>query len=153
MCAWRIGLVMTTGLMLPCASGCRLLERGPTDEEVREAVRESPPSPPTLGPTYLSEVTSVEIQDRGRYNDDGHYWPVRVHVKGNARIKITSPFQLGLVSDPKKAPSEAVDFVEKAKFIKDDFGKWRVSYNYDASGPRWRLEDRDSLHDAGMPGS
>jgi hypothetical protein len=153
MCAWRMALVMTAGLMLPCASGCRLLERGPTDEEVREAVRKSPPSPPTLGPTYLSEVTSVEVQDRGRYNGDGHYWAVRVHVKGNAKIKITSPFQLGLVSDPKKAPSEAVDFAEEARLTKDDFAKWRVSYNYDASGPRWRLEDRGPHHRAQAPGS
>jgi hypothetical protein len=29
---------------------------------VREALRQSPPSPPTLGPSFLSEVSSIEIQ-------------------------------------------------------------------------------------------
>ncbi len=143
MFTWRIAAVTAGGLLLSCAFGCRLLERGPTDDEVRAAVRKSPPSPPTLGPTYLSEVASVEVQQRGRYNDDGHYWPVRVRVRGNAKLQITSPFQLGLVGDPRKAPAEVVDFAEEARLIKDDFGKWGVSYNYDAAGPRWRLENRD----------
>ena len=140
MLTWRLAAVTTGGLLLSCTLGCRLLERGPTDDQVRTAVRKTPPSPPTLGPTYLSEVASVDIQERGRFNVDGRYWPVRVRVKGNARIQITNPFQLALVGDPRKVPPEAVDFVEEARLTKDDFGKWAVSYSYDATGPRWRLD-------------
>ena len=32
-----------------------------------------------------------------------------------------------------------IAFVEEGRFVKDDFGNWRVSYNYDAHGPKWRL--------------
>jgi hypothetical protein len=130
--------------VLECASGCRLLERGPTDEEVRAAVRKSPPAPPTLGPTDLSQVTSVDIQERDGYNADGHYWPVRVRVRGNAKIEITNPFQLALLGDPRKSPTEPVDFTEEARLTKDDFGKWHVSYHYDSNGPTWRLHGRST---------
>lgn len=91
----------------------------------------------------MSTWRIAAVTTGGRYNDDGRYWPVRVRVKGNATIQITSPFQLALVGDPRKAPAEAVDFAEAARLTKDDFGKWSVSYNYDAAGPRWRLENRD----------
>ena len=62
------------------------------------------------------------------------------------KIKITNPFQLGLVADAQKASPEAVDFVEEARFTKDDYGNWRVSYAYDAAGPRWRLDDSRTSH-------
>jgi hypothetical protein len=130
-------------LFLACTSGCRLLGSGPSDADVNAAVRKSPPAPPTAGPTYLAEIASVQVQERGRYNGDGQYWPVRVRVKGAARIKMTNVFQLGLPADVRKEPPTSVDFVEEARFTKDDFGKWRVSYAYEPAGPRWRLEDRD----------
>lgn len=130
-------------LTLACASGCRLLQRGPTDQEVVAAVEKAPPAPPTLGPTYLSEVTSVQVEQRGQYNSDGKYWPVRVRVKGGLKIKLTNALQLGLVGDDAKKPSEPVEFVDEARFTEDNFGKWRVAYSYDPRGPKWRLEDRN----------
>jgi hypothetical protein len=129
-------------LLLASALGCRLLESGPNDEQVIAAVRKSLPSPPTLGPTYLAEVVSVQVEERGRYNPDGRYWPVRVRIKGATRLKVTNVFQLALSGDPRKQPATPADFVEEARLTKDDFGGWRVSYSYDPSGPRWRLEDR-----------
>lgn len=54
---------------------------------------------------------------------------------------ITSPLQLGLVADPRKATPEAVDFAEEARLTRDDFGNWGVSYNHDSSGPRWRFSN------------
>ena len=63
-----------------------------------------------------------------------------MRVKGGARIKITNPFQLGLVDASAREKAEAVDFAEAARLMKDDFGSWRVSYAYDPNGPRWRTE-------------
>lgn len=136
--------VVLGGLVLACAFGCRLLGSGPSDAEVNAEVRKLPPSPPTAGPTYLAEIASVQVQERGRYNGDGRYWPVRVRVKGAAKIRLTNVFQLGLPADVRREPSTSVDFVEEARFTKDDFGKWRVSYAYEPAGPRWRLDERDN---------
>lgn len=128
-------------VLITVAVGCRAFAPGPSDLEVAAAVEKSPPSPPTAGPTYLAQVESVQIEERGPYNADGKYWPVRVRVKGGAKIKLTNVFQLGLLGDPTKQKPEPMDFVEEARFTKDDFGKWRVSYNYDRKGPRWRLDE------------
>ena len=65
-------------------------------------------------------------------------------MKGAAKIKLTNVFQLGLSGDARKEPATPVDFVEEARFTKDDFGNWRVSYAYEPGGPRWRLDDRDN---------
>jgi len=126
-------------LTLTCAYGCRLLQRGPSDQEVIAAVEQRPPAPPTLGPTYLSEVTSVQVEQRGPYNSDGKYWPVRVRVKGRAKIRLTNAFQFGLVDGDAKKPAEPIEFVEDARLTKDDFGQWRTEYDYDPRGPIWRL--------------
>jgi hypothetical protein len=129
------------GLLAVCTNGCHLFGSGPTDQEVVAAIKKSPPSPPTTGPTYLAEIESVEVQERGRYNADGEFWPVRVRVKGGLKVKVTNVLQLGLLGDPTKQPPKAVDFVEDACFAKDDFGNWNVSYNYDTTGPRWRIAE------------
>ena len=136
-------IAVAGALTLTCAAGCRLLQSGPSDQQVAAAVEKSPPAPPTAGPTYLSELTSVQIEERGPYNSDGKYWPVRVRVKGGAKIKLTNPFQLGLLGDRTKEKAESVEFVEDARFTKDDFGNWRASYNYDPLGPRWRIDESD----------
>jgi hypothetical protein len=107
-------------------------------------VKKSPPTPPTIGPTYLSQVEAVEVQERGRYNSDGKYWPARVRVKGAVKIKPSNPFQFGLLSDHAKEPPPPVDFLVEARLTKDDFGNWRVSYHYDPQGPRWRLGEPES---------
>ena len=128
------------GLLAVGATGCHVFKSGPSDEEVVATVRKSPPAPPTAGPTYLAQVESVELQERGRYNADAKYWPVRVRVKGGAKVKLTNVLQLGLLAAPAKQPSKAVDFVEEARFTRDDFGSWRVSYRYEPTSARWRLE-------------
>lgn len=103
------------------------------------AVEKTPPAPPTAGPTYLSEVTSVSIEERGRFNGDLGYWPVRVRVKGGVKSRLTGLQLLALVDAAAKEKPQPVEFVEEARLAKDDFGKWRVSYNYDERGPIWRL--------------
>ncbi len=141
--AWRwLRAVIAGVLLLACAPGCRLLESGPNDDQVIAAVRKSPPSPPTLGPTYLAEIESIRVEERGRYNVDGRYWPVRVRVKGGAKIRVTNVLQLALSGDPRKEPTTPADFVEEARLTKDDFGGWRVSYAYEPDGPKWRRDDR-----------
>jgi hypothetical protein len=132
-------------LLLAWAIGCRIRGSGPSDEDVVAAVKKSPPSPPTAGPTYLALIQSVQVEDRGPYNADGKYWSTRVRVKGGVKIKLTNVFQLGLVGDVKKESEKPVDFVEEARFTKDDFGTWHVSYHYDRRGPAWRLDERDTL--------
>lgn len=128
---------MTAALL--ATSACHFVGSGPSDQEVIDAVRTSPPSPPTAGPTYLAEIASVTVEDRGRYSSDGKYWPVRVHVKGGVKVKVTNVLQLGLLADAEKQPPKPVDFVEEGRFVKDGFGNWRVSYDYDPNGPKWRL--------------
>jgi hypothetical protein len=132
------------GLLAVCTVGCHVFGSGPTDQEVVAAIKKSPPSPPTVGPTYLAEIESVEIQERGRYNRDGSYWPIRVRMKGRAKIKMTSILQLGLLGDPEKQPRKAVDFIEEARLAKDASGNWQVAYNYDPRGPKWRLDQPDT---------
>jgi hypothetical protein len=131
------------GLLLAAALGCRAFDRGPSEEEVVAAVTKSPPLPPTLGPTHLAEVEAVEVQELGPYNRESAYWPIRVRVKGAARITITNPFQLGLLDDHSREKTEPVEFVEVARLTKADIGGWQVSYSYDAAGPRWRLVERN----------
>jgi hypothetical protein len=109
------------------------------------AVRKAPPSPPTPGPTYATEIASVQVLERGRYNSDGHYGPVRVRVKGAFKFKVTNVFQLAITSDPRKLPTTPTEFTEDARLAKDDFGGWRVFYAYDPAGPRWRLNDPEGL--------
>lgn len=137
-------VAVVAAFTLTWAEGCRLLQPGPSDQEVAAAVEKSPPAPPTAGPTYLAELTSVQVEQRGPYNSDGKYWPVRVRVKGWVKVKLTNAFQLGLLGGDAKKPSEPVEFVEEARFTNDDFGNWRVSYVYDVGGPRWRLSERAS---------
>lgn len=127
-------------LLFTAVLGCRGLGRGPSDEEVIAAVRKSPPAPPTLGPTYLVQIEAVEVQARGGYNRAGGYWPVRVRVKGGARIRVTNAFQLGIADDQARAKTEAVEFTEEGRFAKNESGVWRVSYAYDSEGPRWRVQ-------------
>jgi hypothetical protein len=133
--------VLSGVLLVAAALGCRAFQRGPSEQEIIAAVRKTPPAPPTLGPTYLANVEVVEVQERGQYRADGEYWPVRVRFKGSARIRITNLFQMGLVDERAREKSEAVDFVEDARFTRGDFGTWVVSYPYTAYGPRWRLEE------------
>ena len=86
-------------------------------------------------------MTSVKVEERGRYNSDGRYWPVRVRVKGSAKSKLSPLLMLALADAAKKELPQPVEFVEEARLSKDDFGKWRVAYNYDPHGPAWRLTD------------
>lgn len=132
------------GLVLSATLGCRAFGRGPSDAEVVAAVRASPPAPPTLGPTFLAQVDAVEVRERGPFNREGRYWPVRVRVKGAARIKITNAFQLGVADDRARAKTEAIEFVEEARFTKDDSGRWCPAYTYDSRGPQWRLGHRQT---------
>lgn len=135
----RSGLAAAITAVLLATPACHFVGSGPGDEDVIDAVRKSPPSPPTAGPTYLAEIASVTVEDRGRYSSDGKYWPVRVHVKGGVKVKVTNLLQLGLLGEAEKQTPKPIDFVEEGHFAKDDFGKWAVSYNYDPNGPKWRL--------------
>ena len=140
----RQTIAVAGALTLACAFGCRVLERGPSDQEIAATVQKSPPAPPTAGPTYMAQLASVRVEDRGAYNSDGKYWPARVRVKGGVKIKLTNAFQLGLLGDREKEKAEPIEFVEEAHLTKDDFGAWRVSYGYDPQGPKWRLAERES---------
>lgn len=144
MSRFRLSAAGALGLFVVCTVGCRVFGSGPTDQEVVAAIKKLPPSPPTTGPTYLAEVESVAVQERGRYNADGKYWPVRVRVRGGVKSKVTSLFQLGLPGAVGTEPPKPVDFIEQARFSKDDFGNWKVAYNYDASGPKWRLAESET---------
>ena len=138
---WRLIAAVAAGLIVVSSFGCRAFGSGPTDQEVVVAVKKSPPSPPTAGATYLAKIASVEIQERGRYNTEGKYWPVRVRLQGGIKIKVTNLVQLGLMGNPENQMPKDVDFIEEARFARDDFGNWRVAYIYDPRGPKWRIDD------------
>jgi hypothetical protein len=133
------------GMLFAGLSGCHLSERGPSDQHVIAAVRKSPPLPPTLGPTYLDTIESTEVVERGSYNANGKYWPVRVRVRGTVKVRLTNIFQFGVVGNPRKQTAKPLAFVEEARLAKNDLGDWQVSYNYGLDGPRWRVEDRNKL--------
>jgi len=135
----RRDFALIGSLLLALSPGCRALERSPSDEEVVALVTHSPPAPPTLGPTYLAEVERVEIEARGDFDAGGRFWPVRVRVAGGARIKVTNAFQMGLLDDHSRAETQPVEFVEEARFSRNDFGDWDVAYDY-SSGPEWRRD-------------
>jgi hypothetical protein len=137
MTRYRLHATGPGALMALLIASCHPFQSGPSDQDVTAVVRTAPPSPPTMGPTYLAEIASVEVQERGRYNGDGGYWPVRVRVRGGARTKLTSPLHMGVLAAAGQETTKAVDFVEDARFTKDDFGNWRVSYAY-SGGPGWR---------------
>ena len=139
-------------LLLAALAACHTSPPGPTDEQLVAGVRKSPPSPPTPVPTYLAQIDSVEVQERGAYNADGKYWPVRVRVKGATKVKPTNVFQIALMGDPAKQKASPVEFVEEARLTKDDFGSWRISYIYDSRGPRWRLDERQMQPGRSGPG-
>jgi hypothetical protein len=134
-------IAFVAGGLLTWASGCGVFATGPSDQEVIAAVKQSPPLPPTVGPTYLAQIESVQVLERGRRDARGTYWPVRVRVRGGVNMALTNVFQLGFVVDHRKDPPIPVDFVEEARLSKDDFGKVRVSYSYDPRGPGWRLDE------------
>jgi hypothetical protein len=89
-------------------------------------------------------VTSVKVEERGRYNGDGKYWPVRVRVKGSAKSKLNPFLMLALADATRKEKPQPVEFMEEARFSKDDFGKWRVAYTYDPGGPAWRVAEAEA---------
>lgn len=129
---------------LALVAACRFPGTGPTDAEVTAAVQKSPPAPPTLGPSFLSELTSVKVEERGRYNGDGKYWPVRVRVQGSSKAKLTGFLALTLADAARNQKPQPVEFVEEARLSKDDFGGWRVTYKYDPAGPMWRLSSTEA---------
>jgi hypothetical protein len=132
-------LALAASLLVTLFPGCRALEQRPSDEEIVALVKASPPAPPTIGPTYLAEVERVRVEERGDYEATARYWPVRVRVKGGARVRVTNVFQLGLIDEAARSKTQSVEFVEDARFSRDDFGDWQVTYDY-SSGPLWRLE-------------
>jgi hypothetical protein len=77
-------------LPLAWVACCHPRGSGPTDAAVVEVVRKPPPAPPTIGPTYMESIESVQVDERGPYNEDGRYWPVRVRVKGTVQVSRTS---------------------------------------------------------------
>jgi len=136
--------VIALSLSMASAAACQLFDRGPADTDVVAAVRKKPPAPPTLGPTYLSEIGSVEVEERGRYNASGRYWPLRVRIKGMVKVDPRTALLLAPLTDPRKHPATPVEFVEEVRLSKDDFGKWQASYHYADDGPRWRRSDREA---------
>ena len=86
----------------------------------------------------------MKVEERGRYDSDGKYWPVRVRVKGSVNSKLSGLLLLALADAAKKEKPQPLEFVEEARLSKDDFGAWQVFYNYDRSGPTWRMTDGES---------
>ncbi len=68
---------------------------------------------------------------------------MRVRVKGSVKAKLTGLLLLALADAAAKEKPQPVEFVEEARLSKDDFGKRRVTYNYDVHGPSWRLAPPD----------
>ena len=62
-------------------------------------------------------------------------------MKGGLKIKVTNLVQLSVMGNPEMQTSKGVDFIEEARFAKDDFGNWRVVYHYDPRGPKWRIDE------------
>jgi|GEM_PF-2044988 hypothetical protein len=64
-----------------------------------------------------ARIGTIEIKERGTFNKDGKYWPVKIRVVGSAELN--DPFNQGKVS--------RFDQVAEFRFSKDDYGKWHAS--------------------------
>ncbi len=132
---------VTVSLTLTGTAGCQLLHPPPSDQEVTAAVKESSPAPSTAGPTYLADLTSVQVEDRGLSNSDGKYWPIHVRLKGGVKINATpSSWGFSMVTQTRRrSPWSSW----RRPLRQENFGKWRVSYAYDPHAAKWRRDDRD----------
>lgn len=117
-----VGAVTLFGLACTSPQGAP-----PTEAEILAAIRKSPPRPPTVGENRLVRVDAVVPIQRGAYNNDGRYWPVRVKLNGLMQLTgSASALYLALAEEDRK-PSP-VEFVAEARLARNDYGEWAVQY-------------------------
>lgn len=64
------------------------------------------------------EVDSIEIKQRGDFNEQEKYWPVKAQVKGSFQRQVA-----GNTVDSKTTFDKEANF----RFSKDDYDKWKVT--------------------------
>jgi hypothetical protein len=104
---YRIALLLVGFIALVGAALCG--PAAPSDRVVMQLVREQFQE----GPSFV--ISKVEILERGAYNRQGKYWPVRARVVGQMYTLFGWKQQLD------------GDY----HVYKDDYGKWAASYQDD----------------------
>src|SRR4051812_21896161 len=124
---WLLGVtIFLTLLQISCS-------QGPSDDAMKKAITDSlvekiPNSwlvgtkvEGVIGAIVSTAVQAtnvqldlIEVQQRGSYNEEGKYWPVKVRVKGS--------FQREIIGN--KVDKTQFDQVGDFKFTKDDYGNW-----------------------------
>jgi hypothetical protein len=130
--SWVIGFIISLAMtMLSCS-------QAPSEETIRKTVTEQlnekmpaswivgAPMEGMLGKIVSGsgvvkatnvEINLIEIKQRGNFNEQGKYWPVKVRVKGTCQRNVIG----------NKVDKAEFDQTGDFKFLKDDYGNWKAS--------------------------
>ena len=116
-------LVMLAFVTLSLFVGC---SQKPSNSEIEETVRAYLQN--NVPPLWVGGLTGgknekinlIEIKEWGSFNKERKYWPVKIRVVGSAELNDPIPNQ---------AAVSQFDRVAEFRFYKDDYGKWKASFN------------------------
>ena len=66
------------------------------------------------------QITSIEIVEWGKFNENRKYWPAKVKVVGS----VEAEYQTGFASTTWTL--KKFDKIDEFLFYKDDYGKWQI---------------------------
>ncbi len=104
---------------LPMLSSC---SKGPSDEAIKSAITEQLKHqvPLSWSGSLMggkdAQIELIEIKQKGKFNDQARYWPIRARVKGTCEADFLF-----------KTETKAFDQVGDFKLYQDDYGDWKAS--------------------------
>jgi hypothetical protein len=63
-----------------------------------------------------TQIELIEIKQRGKFNEESKYWPIKAHVKGSCQISFLQNSQ-----------SKSFDKVGDFLLYQDDYENWKAS--------------------------
>ncbi|MBP8945597.1 MAG: hypothetical protein KBG25_06880 [Paludibacteraceae bacterium] len=115
--------ILATVVFFPSCS------KGPSDKEIKEAITECIENDPPLSWTggWLGgrrdvEIETIEIKQKGKFNKDEKYLPLRARVKGKCDVEEFTP---GGGFEPKTV-TKTFDRIANFKIYEDDYGDWEA---------------------------
>jgi hypothetical protein len=128
--------VILLGLSLSCSTAGSILGSGPSDGDVKAAVQKTMttemtggiPQAPLWGGREQVKIDSVNVLQRGNYNEAGKYYPVRVNLSGSY-IQKAFPGSEAFGQPPQRNCT----FTGSGNFrlSKSDYGEWVAQIAYD----------------------
>lgn len=108
-------LIGTLALLSSCS-------RGPSDDTIKSTITEhlKHQVPMSWSGSLLggqnAQIELIEIKQRGKFNDQAKYWPIKARVKGVCQANLVF-----------KTENRAFDEVGDFKLYQDDYGNWKAS--------------------------